>query len=623
MSFSSLKNFDAIVIGGGHAGVEAARALSVMGQSVALVTLDPEKMGAMSCNPSIGGVAKGHLVYEIDALGGWMGACADQNTLQARRLNTNRGPAVRSTRVQCDKNLYAATMSDQVAKLENLSVVKGEVSEVLYDSREGVRRVSGVRLKGELELRARAVVITAGTFMRGLMFCGKERSQGGRFGDSASEFLSSSIESAGHVLQRLKTGTPARLDSRSINFSILEKQWGDPERRYFSWSSKRISRLPQLCCYMTYTNEATHSVIRDHFSESPLFSGEIQGVGPRYCPSIEDKVRRFAERLRHQIFLEPEALDSDFIYPNGMSTSLSAKVQLKFLRTIVGLEAVELKRPGYAVEYDTIDPTSLRPSLMSKNVEGLFFAGQVNRSSGYEEAAAQGLWAGINAGLFCQDKEMLLPMRSRSYLETLVDDLVSRGTNEPYRIFTSRSEFRLLLREDNAAERLYSLGLGLGLLSEAQKRAYATNREQISKVKEHLSAETVRLDKDRVVSLYEYLRRPEVSWESLALDREMHDFENDAIEQVEIEAKYSGYLKKQEAEIKEIDRVMSWTLSFEGQDVFSISGVSSEICEKVSRVRPRNVYELSKISGMTPAAVLLIAKAAGRSSLSSSLERFT
>jgi tRNA uridine 5-carboxymethylaminomethyl modification enzyme len=600
--------FDAVVIGAGHAGCEAVRTLSAMGKSVLLVTLDRRKIGAMSCNPAIGGVAKGHLVYEIDAMGGLMGQNADASCIQARRLNMRKGPSVRSTRVQCDKSFYAQRMGNLISSLPGVSIVESEVSEIVYEVNSGVRKVRSVKLKDGSVIESRAVLVTAGTFMKAIMFCGEERSIGGRVGDKVSSTLSDSIKNIGHNLKRLKTGTPARLDARSINFAGLEKQWGDPEIRRFSWI-ETSERLPQLCCYITHTSERTHEIIRANLSKSPLFSGEIVGVGPRYCPSIEDKIKRFADRERHQIFLEPEGLNTNSIYPNGMSTSLPADVQLEFLRTIAGLEEVKILIPGYAVEYDSIDPRDLHPSFMSRFAEGLFLAGQVNRTSGYEEAAAQGLWAGINAGLFLQEKESLRPYRNRSYMETLVDDLVTKGTEEPYRLFTSRSEYRMHLREDNAHERMLALADSLGLLSDEQKRAQAALLEEALRLKKSLESERIRLSQDRVISLFEYLKRPEVSWEDLALDFEpRYDL---ALEKIEIDAKYSGYLHRIEAEIQELERIRAWNLD-PRVEIDSLPSLSKEVVEKYRAARPRNVFELCQISGITPTAVLNIARVAGR-----------
>ena len=464
-------------------------------------------------------------------------------------------------------------------------------------------------MKDAALLECRAVVITSGTFMRGLMFCGDERSVGGRVGEGAAQFLSDSLEKIGHKLSRLKTGTPARLKASSIRFEGLSRQWGDPEKRQFSWRPAEY-RLPQLSCFITHTNERTHDVIRANLGSSPLFSGDIVGVGPRYCPSVEDKIRRFPDRERHQIFLEPEGLNTESIYPNGMSTSLPADVQLEFLRTINGLESVELLRPGYAVEYDTVDPTDLTIGFMSKHLDGLFLAGQVNRTSGYEEAAAQGLWAGINASLWLEGRDFVVPDRSRSYLETLVDDLTSVGTEEPYRMFTSRSEYRLMLREDNAHERLYSLGDSLGLLSDEQKRWNDSVRLGLASAIEALGSQRIRLDKDRVITLFEYLKRPEVAWEDLALELD-HRWDDRVLEKVEVKAKYDGYLHKQEQEIEQLRRVRGWALD-PSVSLRGVPGLTTEAIEKFEACRPKNVFELGRISGMTPAALLTIVRLAGR-----------
>ena len=599
-------HFDAVVIGGGHAGVEALRALCAMGHRTALVSLDTAKIGAMSCNPAIGGVAKSHLVYEIDALGGQMGWGADLAGIQSRRLNLNKGPAVRSTRVQCDKDVYAQNMSEWAQRLEFAELVLGEASGLIIDNGS----LAGVRLRDGSQIFARVVVVSAGTFMRGLMFCGTERNSGGRFGDSAAELLSQDLLNIGHGLKRLKTGTPARLDAKSIDFGRCARQWGDPEQRKFSWR-KSSAKLPQLCCYLTHTSEKTHDIIRRNFSLSPLFSGDIQGVGPRYCPSVEDKVKRFPERDRHQIFLEPEGLNTNSIYPNGLSTCLPASVQLEFLRSIEGLERVELLRPGYAVEYDTVNPTELLPSFMSSRLEGLFFAGQVNRTSGYEEAAAQGLWAGLNAGLLLRDQPSLKPDRSRSYMETLADDLTSVGTEEPYRMFTSRSEYRLLLREDNAAERMHALGISLGLIAEEQRAHHESLLFEVRSKRELLLNTRKRLDVDRVVSLFEYLKRPEVSWESFGPEIEGNELSDLALEKLEVEAKYSGYLHRQEQELIELKRISQWRLSSDF-DYSSLAGISTEILEKIERMKPTSVADLASISGMTPGAILAVARRAGR-----------
>lgn len=602
------QDFDAVVIGAGHAGVEAAAALGRRGFRTALVSFDKLKVGAMSCNPAIGGVAKSHLVFEVDALGGLMGQCGDLASIQSKRLNLKKGPAVRSTRSQCDKDFYARTMSSWMSSYPNVDLIEGEVAGFHWGKDQAIESVT---LKDGSRLKTRCVILTAGTFMRAVMFMGDERNSGGRLGDKAASTLSQSIEATGHSLTRLKTGTPARLDSRTIDYSKLEQQWGDPERRRFSWKEPKVS-LPQVCCYMTYTNERTHEVIRANFSRSALFSGDIQGVGPRYCPSVEDKIKRFPDRARHQVFLEPEGVATPLVYPNGMSTSLPVDVQLDFLRTMQGLENVELLKPGYAVEYDCLDPTELHYSFMSKNVSGLFTGGQVNRTSGYEEAASQGLWAGIQASLWLEESEFLKPDRSRSYMETLVDDLSTVGSLEPYRMFTSRSEYRLHLREDNAPERMHELGIELGLLSEEQKVDFDTMRKNLVDQTASLSSRRVRLDKDRVVSVLEVLKRPESTWESLELS-ELDSCDDRVLERIEVEAKYSGYLKKQEAEIRELRAARSLLLD-PCVSLRGLSGLSEEVIEKYEAHRPESVFELSRISGITPAAVLLISRAAGKSS---------
>ena len=593
-------DFDAVVVGAGHAGIEAARACTAMGHRVALVTMDQNKIGAMSCNPAIGGVAKSHLVAEIDALGGLMGQAADAAGIQGRRLNMNKGPAVRSNRQQCDKSFYVRTISKLVREFPDIQILEGEVTSLIKNS----DKTWSVQANG-IELKVRVVIVTTGTFMRGLMFCGEDRNAGGRVGDKPANFLSSSLESIGHKLTRLKTGTPARLKAETINFKILEQQWGDGELRRYSWRSP-THKLPQVCCYITHTSERTHEIIRANFHRSPLFVGEIVGAGPRYCPSIEDKVKRFADRSRHQIFLEPEGLNTNSIYPNGMSTSLPADVQLEFLRSIVGLENVEVLRYGYAVEYDTINPTDLHSSFMSKFVEGLFIAGQVNRTSGYEEAAAQGLWAGLNAGLFLQDKPALRPDRSRSYLETLVDDLTSKGTEEPYRLFTSRSEYRLILREDNAQERMFNLGVTLGLIGEKQKAAHRASLAELQRGREVLDKARLRVGPDKMISYAEYLRRPEVKWEDL----DVTGVSDKAVERLEVESKYHGYLPRQLEEIAALKRFADWTID-PNFKIEALSSIPNEVVEKFKFYRPQNVLQLSKISGISPTAIIMIANAAG------------
>jgi len=594
-------DFDAIVVGAGHAGLEAARVFAARGQSVALVTLSKSRLGALSCNPAVGGVAKGHLVFEIDACGGVMGHAADANAIQSRRLNMRKGPAVRSTRVQCDKDRYTNYMSTLFPKISGISVLEAEAKRLVIKN----KKVVAVELVDGAKITSHVVVVTAGTFMRGMMFFGHQKKVGGRIGDKAADFLSESISvDCGHSLERLKTGTPARLDKRTIDFSILEKQWGDPEHRRFSWQGDKASRLPQLCCYLTYTNDRTHNIIRANFDKSPLFSGEIEGVGPRYCPSIEDKIKRFPDRSRHQIFLEPEGLNSVYIYPNGMSTSLPEDIQLEYLQSIKGLASVKILKAGYAVEYDTLDPTELASSLMSKNTEGLFFAGQVNRSSGYEEAAAQGLWAGINASRYIDGLEMESPNRGRSYMETLVDDLVKKGSKEPYRLFTSRSEYRSILREDNAMERMFDFASKNNILTEEQKVYSSRLQEKINKNSKLLANKKIRVSDDRVISLKEYLKRPGVTWEDLAVDHSVQE-DDIVIEKLEVEAKYSGYVKRQQKEVEELSKLQNCKIPSDF-DISKVSGVSKEIQEKFNLCKPLNLLSFLGESGVTPASVLLL-----------------
>lgn len=598
-----MRNYDAIVVGGGHAGIEAVRSLNQRAFKVALVTLDSLKCGVMSCNPAIGGVAKSHLVFEIDALGGLMGSLADENAIQSRRLNMKKGPAVRATRVQCDKARYRKSACRELAAMKHVDIISSECSNLLTSPNN---EISGIVLSDGSKLFSRVVVITAGTFMGGVMFCGKKREVGGRFGDKASNSLTDSIVQLGHGIRRLKTGTPARLDAKSINYEVLQKQWGDAKQRRFSWR-KRPKQLPQVPCFLTYSNERTHQIISENFHKSPLFSGEIQGTGPRYCPSVEDKVKRFPDRKRHQIFLEPEGLDTNYVYPNGISTSLPLDVQQEFLSSIEGMSCVKILRPGYAVEYDTLNPTELNYALMSRKVPGLFFAGQVNRTSGYEEAAAQGLWAGLQAGQYLNNNEFVQIDRSRSYMETLVDDIVSKESFEPYRLFTSRSEYRLLLREDNASERMYSLGMELGLLGDEQKRSFEVVKNQIDRADAYLKTNRVRINKDKVLSYKEYLKRPEVSWETLS-DQvgEFDEFDNMdlALEKLEVEIKYEGYIKRQEREVSILKQSQNTDLG--SVDFNAITELSNEEREKILKSKPKTLKELLAISGVTPAAAIAI-----------------
>lgn len=613
-----VKHFDVVVIGGGHAGCEAALAAARMGSSTLLVTMDPSKIAEMSCNPSIGGVGKGQLVKEIDALGGEMGKNADFTGIQFKRLNTRKGSAVQSSRCQSDKKQYALRMQKVVSETRNLEVFKGEVKNILIEA----GKTKGVEVKttnGVVEeISTRSVVITAGTFMKAVMHTGFEKSEGGRFGEAPSLGLSDKLRDLGFTLLRLKTGTPARLISETIDFTKMESQNGDEPPSKFSFWNSAIT-LPQVQCYLTFTNENTHKAIRDNLHRSPLYSGEIKGVGPRYCPSIEDKVVKFPEKGRHQLFFEPESLDSNWVYPNGISTSLPADVQETFIRAIPGCEEVKIARYGYAVEYDCIDPRQLKPSLESKIVGGLFLGGQVNGTSGYEEAAAQGLLAGVNAALQAQGRKPLILSRTESYLGVMVDDLTTLGVNEPYRMFTSRAEYRLSLREDNADLRLSSYGVELGLLNNAQKELYLERTKAISDIKIFLKSNYIKPSPAiqallatknlapiaQAQSMDSLIKRPELSLsEVVALSKQPlpHELKPQTAETLEVEVKYEGYVAMQAQEIERLKKLQ--TLSIPSELAYrSVSGLSIEIREKLEKFKPSTIADAAKISGVTPAAL--------------------
>jgi len=612
------QKFEVIVIGGGHAGCEAALASARMGCSTLLLTMNHSKTAEMSCNPSIGGVGKGQLVKEIDALGGEMGKNADYTGIQFKRLNTRKGSAVQSSRCQSDKKQYALRMQGIIASQPGLVVVEGEVKAILTDA----QGVSGVHLLDKegilLEFFSKSIVVTAGTFMRGLMHCGGETSKGGRFGENSSQGLSDCLRDLGMTLLRLKTGTPPRLLRHSIDFSQMERQDGDENAHRFSFSPTEIV-LPQVPCFLTYTNPETHAIIRENLSRSPLYSGKIKGIGPRYCPSIEDKVVKFPEKPRHQLFFEPEALDSDWIYPNGISTSLPAEVQEAFLRSVPGCERVEFARYGYAVEYDCIDPRQLGHTLEVKHLPGLFLAGQVNGTSGYEEAAAQGLLGGINAGLRAFSREPFVLSRTESYLGVMIDDLIHQGVSEPYRMFTSRAEFRLSLREDNADLRLRPMGRALGLVDaedftrfERRKEAIdagkAFLRKKILKPSEAVNSGLAEMGSSPLnapQSLAQVLKRPEVGLEDvlrlsqtelpLAIDKE-------TCETLEIEVKFEGYIEIQRGQIDQLKKMQELTIpaAFE---YARVAGLSNELREKLGRTQPKTLAEAARISGITPAAL--------------------
>ena len=608
------KKYQVIVVGAGHAGCEAALAAARMGCRTLLLTMSLDVVAQMSCNPAIGGLAKGHLVREIDALGGEMARNIDATGIQFRTLNTKKGPAVRASRAQADRMRYAARMKQVLTAQEGLDLKQGVVSSLLLEN----GRATGVMTREGIVFFGHTVVLTTGTFMRGLIHVGLNHYPGGRAGEPPSEGLSDFLRSLGLRVGRLKTGTPARLDRRSIDFSALQPQYGDTPPLPFSFVSDGIDRQ-QVPCHITYTNSRTHEVIQGNLDRSPLYSGVIEGVGPRYCPSIEDKVVRFPEKEQHQIFLEPEGLDSGEIYPNGVSTSLPPDVQLAFLRTIAGLEQVEIMRPGYAIEYDFVDPIQLHPTLETKTTPGLFHAGQINGTSGYEEAAAQGLLAGINAALQVRERDPLVVGRDQAYIGVLIDDLVNRGTAEPYRMFTSRAEYRLLLREDNADQRLTEIGHRIGLVSSVrwehyQKKmtALATGRDRLRQIRlapgqtESLTCLGL-LELKNGHSLEELLRRPEIAMEKLLfLDETLATLDREVLEQLEIGVKYQGYIERQLEQVARFRRSEQTHIPADF-NYAQAAGLTAEVREKLSRVQPRTLGQASRIPGVTPAAIAVLA----------------
>jgi tRNA uridine 5-carboxymethylaminomethyl modification enzyme len=614
--------FDVIVVGGGHAGCEAALAAARMGARTALLTMEEDKIAQMSCNPAIGGIGKGHLVKEIDALGGEMGRNTDKTGIQFRMLNTRNGPAVRSLRAQCDKKQYRLAMQATLRAQPGLTIYRGTVDRI--ETVGG--RVSGVITGVGARLAATAVILTTGTFLKGLIHVGLNHFPAGRAGEDAAEHLSDCMRDFGFAVGRLKTGTPPRLDRDTIAFSVLTPQPGDDPPPPFSFRTERIP-MPQVCCHLTYTNAETHRIIQDNLDRSPMFTGVIEGTGPRYCPSIEDKVVRFADKPRHQIFIEPEGLDTNEFYPNGISTSLPVDVQAAFLKTIPGLERARMLKPGYAVEYDYIPPRQLHPTMETKRVEGLFHAGQINGTSGYEEAAAQGLMAGINAVLKIRGQAPCILDRSEAYIGVLIDDLITKDAREPYRMFTSRAEYRLLLRQDNADLRLTDTGYRLGLIPEGAYRMFCKKRDAIAlegerfrKIRPKLTpeflarAEALGLQGlGAAITLEGLLRRPELGYEAVIGLAEVNGHPDAAVrEEVEIQVKYAGYIHRQSHDVDNFKRLESRRIPPDF-DYTSIKGFSREVLEKLQRVRPHSLGQASRIEGVTPAAISLLQVALERS----------
>jgi tRNA uridine 5-carboxymethylaminomethyl modification enzyme len=608
-------HYDVIIIGGGHAGTEACLAAARMGCSTLLLTHNVETLGQMSCNPAIGGIGKSHLVKEIDAMGGAMALATDKGGIQFRVLNSRKGPAVRATRAQADRVLYKAAVREILENQENLQIFQQSVDDLIVEG----DTVKGVITQMGLKFYASSVVLTAGTFLGGKIHIGLENHSGGRAGDPPSIALADRLRELPLRVDRLKTGTPPRIDAKSVDFSQLEEQWGDSPLPVMSYMGKQEDHPEQVCCWITHTNKNTHDIIRSGMDRSPMYTGIIEGVGPRYCPSIEDKVNRFGEKDSHQIFIEPEGLKTHELYPNGISTSLPFDVQLELVRSIKGFENAHIMRPGYAIEYDYFNPQDLQSSLETRCINGLFFAGQINGTTGYEEAGAQGLLAGLNAGLRAQEKESWCPRRDQAYIGVLVDDLITLGTQEPYRMFTSRAEYRLLLREDNADCRLTEKAREFGLVNDHRWKAFNEKREAVAKEEQRLKttwvqakspeaailANKIKTPLTREYNLLELLKRPELTYADVGELFPVESVNKDVAEQIEISVKYAGYIHRQEEDIQRL-RQHEETPIPESFDYSTVEGLSNEIKQKLIQTKPETLGRVARIPGVTPAAVSLL-----------------
>ncbi|MFM5755804.1 tRNA uridine-5-carboxymethylaminomethyl(34) synthesis enzyme MnmG [Aeromonas veronii] len=611
------EQFDVIVVGGGHAGTEAATAAARMGMNTLLLTHNIDTLGHMSCNPAIGGIGKGHLVREVDALGGIMARAIDLGGIQFRTLNSSKGPAVRATRAQADRLLYKAVVRQMLENYPNLKIFQQACDDLIMDG----DRVAGVVTQSGIRISGKTVVLTVGTFLNGLIHIGMENYKGGRAGDPPSIALAQRLRELPLRIDRLKTGTPPRIDARSVDFSVMQEQHGDDPRPVFSFIGNASQHPRQVPCYVTHTNERTHEVIRNNLDRSPMYAGVIEGIGPRYCPSIEDKITRFADKTAHQIFVEPEGLTTHELYPNGISTSLPFDVQVQIVRSVRGFENAHITRPGYAIEYDFFDPRDLKANMESKCIPNLFFAGQINGTTGYEEAAAQGLMAGLNAALRAQDKDPWNPRRDQAYMGVMMDDLSTLGTREPYRMFTSRAEYRLLLREDNADIRLTAIGRELGLVDDERWSKFNAKMEQIELERQrmrstwihpqHPSLEAVNAlvntPLTREQSLEELLRRPEVTYDALMAIEGVGPSVTDpaAAEQVEIQIKYAGYIERQHDEVEKQLRNENTLLPLD-LDYREVNGLSNEVKAKLNDAKPQTIGQASRISGITPAAISIL-----------------